>query len=83
VLWSMILFVVALILHRKNLLTDARLWLILLLLSIGNFAISFWRGDFSVMLYSLRSEQWLDIGLMLFAGILLVRSGFIVKTGES
>jgi phosphatidylglycerol:prolipoprotein diacylglycerol transferase len=83
VLWSMTLFMLALLLHRKHWLSNARLWLILLLLSMGNFAISFWRGDFSVMVYGLRSEQWLDIGMILFSGILFLRNVLRGKTGET
>ena len=83
VLWSILLFVLALLLHRKNWLYGSRLWLILLLLIIGNFAISFWRGDFSMMVYGLRVEQWLDIGLMLFSGVLCVRNVFSGRTGEN
>jgi prolipoprotein diacylglyceryltransferase len=83
VLWSILLLMLALILHRKNWLNDVRLWLILLLVSIGSFAIGFLRGDFSLMVYSLRIEQWLDIGLMLFSGVLCVRNVIGGRTGES
>jgi phosphatidylglycerol---prolipoprotein diacylglyceryl transferase len=83
VVWSMVLFILVVLLHRKHWLSNTRLWLILLLLSIGNFAISFWRGDFSVMLYGLRSEQWLDIGLMLFSSIFFLRNVLRGRTGES
>jgi phosphatidylglycerol---prolipoprotein diacylglyceryl transferase len=83
VLWSILLFMLALILHRKNWLNSARLWLILLLLSFGSFAIGFLRGDFSQMVYGLRSEQWLDIGMILFSGILFLRCITEARTNES
>jgi prolipoprotein diacylglyceryltransferase len=82
VLWSILLFVLALILHHKHWLSNARLWLILLLLSSSNFAISFWRGDFSMMVYGLRSEQWLDTGLILFSGILFLRHIWAARADE-
>jgi prolipoprotein diacylglyceryltransferase len=66
------LFVLALILHWRDWLSGGRLWLLLLLLSTGLFALGFVRGDFSVMIYGLRTDQWLDIGMMLFAISLLV-----------
>src|SRR5688572_6005994 len=72
-LWSIMFFVLALILHRKNWLNGARLWLILLLLSISSFGIGFLRGDFSVKVYGIRSEQWLDTGMILFSSLLLLR----------
>jgi prolipoprotein diacylglyceryltransferase len=81
-LWAMALFVLALILHRKNGLSNARLWLLLLLLSSGNSAIAFWRGDFSVSVYSLRVEQWLDLGMMLFTGILFLRHIWAARADE-
>ena len=63
----------ALVLHWRDWLRVGRLWLLLLLLSAGMFAIGFLRGDFSVIYYSLRLDQWLDMSMALFAGILLVK----------
>ncbi|MDQ7027649.1 MAG: prolipoprotein diacylglyceryl transferase [Anaerolineae bacterium] len=68
------LFGIALVLHWRDGLRGGQLWLIVLLLSMGMFGIGFLRGDFSRLLYHLRDEQWLDIGLILFAGILHIRS---------
>jgi len=66
------LLLLALILHWRNWLSGRRLWLLLLLLSISMFMLNFLRGDFSVMLYNLRIEQWLDVGMALFAAILFI-----------
>jgi prolipoprotein diacylglyceryltransferase len=73
VVWSMAVLFLALVLQRKNWLSGGRVWLILMLISLGMLLIGFWRGDFSVMVYGLRSEQWLDSTLLLFALGLLLR----------
>ena len=74
IIWSTILLLLAIVLHRRDWLRDTRLWLMVLLLSIGIFGIGFLRGDFSLTLYNLRDEQWLDLGMMLFAGIMFGRA---------
>jgi hypothetical protein len=38
--------------------------LILAFLSLGMFGIGFLRGDYAVMIGSLRADQWLDGGLL-------------------
>jgi prolipoprotein diacylglyceryltransferase len=77
--WSIILLLLAILLHRRDWLRGVRLWLMVLLLSIGMFGIGFLRGDFSLMLHNLRDEQWLDIGMILFAGIQFGRTIFISR----
>jgi phosphatidylglycerol---prolipoprotein diacylglyceryl transferase len=73
-IWAFILLGIALFLQWRNWLENHRLWLIILLLSVGSFAISFLRGDYALYAYGLRLTQWLDIGMALFALTLLLRA---------
>jgi prolipoprotein diacylglyceryltransferase len=51
---------------------DKRFWILLAFLSAGMFAIGFVRGDYTVMILGLRADQWLDLGLLLFAFFMLI-----------
>jgi prolipoprotein diacylglyceryltransferase len=77
--WAVILLLIALLFQWCNWLENRRLWLILLLLSIGSFAISFLRGDYAIYVYGFRATQWLDMGMALFALVLLIRISITVS----
>jgi phosphatidylglycerol:prolipoprotein diacylglycerol transferase len=47
---------------------------ILALMSLGMFVIGFWRGDYAVIIAGLRADQWLDVGLLIFATAQFVRA---------
>ena len=71
--WAAILLMIALLFQWRNWLDNRHLWLILFLLSSGSFAISFLQGDYALYVSGLRATQWFDIGMALFALVLLLR----------
>ena len=60
------LLVVAVLLLGTNRLSGRRFWLVLALLGVGMFVVSFWRGDPALFAGGLRLDQWLDA--LVFAG---------------
>ncbi len=64
------LLVISVVLIRRGWLKNRRFWFLLALLSIGMFAIGFFRGDYAVMVAGLRADQMLDAGV--FLGSLLL-----------
>jgi prolipoprotein diacylglyceryltransferase len=56
-----------------------RLWLALVLIAAGMFALGFLRGDYAVLLGGLRLGQWLDLALALLSIIGLLKG---IKTGH-
>lgn len=62
----------SIILIRRNWLPGRRFWLVLMLLSLGMFAIGFFRGDYAVVMAGLRADQLLDLGFLLWGSILTV-----------
>jgi prolipoprotein diacylglyceryltransferase len=71
--WTGLLFLLAIILQWRGSFFKRRLPLILLLLCIGAFSLGFLRGDYALMLFGLRAEQWLDIGFGIIACFFVLR----------
>jgi len=59
-------------LHRYGWLEKRRFWIMLLLISLMQVIIGFGRGDYAVMVDVLRLEQWLSLGMGLFAVVMLL-----------
>jgi phosphatidylglycerol:prolipoprotein diacylglycerol transferase len=64
------LFLFSLLLIGLRWLVSRRFWLVLALLSIGMFAIGFFRADVVPTIAVLRADQWLDIIFLLWSGVL-------------
>jgi prolipoprotein diacylglyceryltransferase len=72
-IWTGLLFVLAVILQWRGSFVKHRLPLILLLLCIGALALGFLRGDYALMSAGLRAEQWLDIGFGIITCFFVLR----------
>lgn len=70
--FSLGLLLIALILHWRAWLLQSRFWWMVVLLSMSDFVIAFLRGDYAIEWFSLRVDQWLDIALVVIAGIAIV-----------
>jgi phosphatidylglycerol---prolipoprotein diacylglyceryl transferase len=66
--FGMALCILALVLTWRG-----RFWLILALLSVGMFAIGFFRGDYTPVVLGLRADQWLDVAFAVVSGWLWVK----------
>ena len=71
---ALILLIVSLVLIRRGWLKKRRFWLLLALLSAGMFGISFFRGDYAVVIAGMRADQVLDVVFFLWGfGLTLYR----------
>jgi phosphatidylglycerol:prolipoprotein diacylglycerol transferase len=61
------LFLLSLFLIQRGWLPQRRFWLLLTLLSLSMFVISFFRGDFSPTIAALQVDQYLDITFALWS----------------
>lgn len=71
---SGILFILACLLYWRGWLIKIRFWLMLFLIALLSFGISFLRGDYALEFSGLVIGQWLDLGLMLIAITLPIRA---------
>ena len=69
------LLMVSIVLIRRGWLKYRRFWLVLALLSLGMFGISFYRGDPVPLVAGWRADEWLDLGIGLLCAAALVRGG--------
>jgi phosphatidylglycerol---prolipoprotein diacylglyceryl transferase len=74
--WSIVVLMLTLTLLRRIERTGVRLWIVLVLLGLGAFAIGFTRGDEAPYLGSLRLDQVLDLGIVAL-GVLMTVSMLI------
>ena len=64
---SALLFLIGSALVWRHWLYRVRVWIILMLLGAMMFALGFMRGDYALTLGALRLDQWLDLGMIVFA----------------
>ncbi|MEO1289037.1 MAG: prolipoprotein diacylglyceryl transferase family protein [Chloroflexota bacterium] len=76
---SVILLIVALILHLTNWLEKTRFWLMLIAIALTSFSIGFLRGDATWIVADLRIGQILDIVVIVFSMIAIVVSVWLRK----
>lgn len=69
--YTAIILMIGITLYWRGWFLRSRLWMILLLLSIGSFMIAFLRDDYALEWMGLRSGQWLDLGIGLLAFLLM------------
>jgi phosphatidylglycerol---prolipoprotein diacylglyceryl transferase len=76
------LLLITWLLTRLKFLRWNRFGLVLALMSLVMFGIGFMRGDDVLYVFNLRSDQWLDLIMLVFALVLLQRSsGTVPKKG--
>ncbi len=71
---SIFLLGFALLLHWRGWFKYRQFSVILVLMSLGMFALGFWRGDYAIIISGLRADQWLDAGLLLLGLAQLARA---------
>jgi phosphatidylglycerol:prolipoprotein diacylglycerol transferase len=64
-IFSLLMLALVWLLRWQGWLIHRRFWLMLIIFSLGMFALGFWRGDHAVSIAGLRADQWLDAALVI------------------